>query len=280
MFDSTVTISKIISIMPKYALSVALTLGVISASQAVELIAKSPTHRVALVELYTSEGCNSCPPADAWLAKIGSTLSVDMVIPLALHVDYWDSLGWKDRFGDHAFTLRQQALADYANTKVVYTPEVFAGGRELRKWSIESVAESTLQHINAQASPVDITIKVTSNEARGPRSYDLTAIARDIASTTTDSKQTQNAYVAVYQNKLVSKVAAGENGGVTLHHEFVVRRWLGPFALKAGMVTIRQNITLDSLGGDVPLDQFGIVTFVQDATTGEVLQVARLALNH
>ena len=280
MFAST--ISNVISIMHKYALLAVLSGGLISTAQAVELTAKSPAHRVALVELYTSEGCNSCPPADAWLAKIGSKVSADMVIPLALHVDYWDSLGWKDRFGDHAFTLRQQALADYVNTKVVYTPEVFAGGRELRKWSTASAAESALQHINAQASPVDIMIKVTSNEARGPRSYDLTAIARDIISpsTTTDPKQTQNAFVAVYQNKLVSKVAAGDKGGVTLHHEFVVRRWLGPFALKAGMVKIQQNISLDSIGGDVPVDQFGIVTFVQDATTGEVLQVARLALDH
>lgn len=280
MVASNFTISSVISIIPKYALLVALSSALISAAQAVEFTAKSPPHRVALVELYTSEGCNSCPPADAWLAKIGSKVSADMIVPLALHVDYWDSLGWKDRFGDHAFTLRQQALANYANTKVVYTPEVFAGGRELRKWATASATESALQSINAQASPVDIMIKVASNEARGPRSYDLTASARDIASTTTGSKQTQNAYIAVYQNKLVSKVAAGENGGVTLHHEYVVRRWLGPFALKAGMVKIQEIITLDSLGGDVPVDQFGIVTFVQDATTGEVLQVARLALGH
>ncbi|WP_240162313.1 thioredoxin family protein [Glaciimonas sp. PAMC28666] len=245
-------------------------------AQGIGLSTKSPVHRVALVELYSSEGCNSCPPADAWLAKIGSEVSPELVVPLALHVDYWDSLGWKDRFGDHAFTLRQRALADYANSKVVYTPEVFAGGRELRRWNTPGEARNVLQQITSQISSVDIGIKVTSNAANGAGSYKLTARATNNASG--DSKQPQNAYIAVYQNKLVSKVAAGENGGVTLHHEYVVRRWLGPFALKGGTVTIQQNIALDSFGGDIPANQFGIVTFVQNATTGEVQQVARLAL--
>lgn len=272
--------SNVILITRKYALVALLSLGLNAIAQGVELTAKSPAHRVALVELYSSEGCNSCPPADAWLAKIGSKMRPELVVPLALHVDYWDSLGWKDRFGDHAFTLRQRALADYANSRVVYTPEVFAGGRELRKWNTPGEAERALQQITSQLSSVDIAIKVTKNAANGAGSYNLIASATNVSMNGSgDFRQPQNAYIAVYQNKLVSKVAAGENSGVTLHHEYVVRRWLGPFALKDGAVTIQQSIALASFGGDIPANEFGIVTFVQNATTGEVQQVARLALD-
>jgi len=256
----------------KYAMLAAFSVGFTSVAQAADYTAKSPANRVALVELYSSEGCNSCPPADAWLAKIGAKTRPDLVIPLALHVDYWDGLGWKDRFGDHAFTLRQQELAAYANSKVVYTPEVFAGGRELRRWSTASAADAAIQNITAQASPADIAIKLS---ATAPRSYDLSASVKLRG----DSRQSHNAYVAIYQNKLESRVAAGENGGVTLHHEYVVRRWLGPFALKDGVAQIQEKINLDSIGTDVRADQFGVVMFVQDATNGEVLQAARLAVD-
>lgn len=257
----------------KYALFVALATGLTALAQAAEYTAKSPANRVALVELYSSEGCSSCPPADEWLARIGAKTSPDMVLPLALHVDYWDGLGWKDRFGDHKFTLRQQELAAYANTKVVYTPEVFAGGRELRHWSAASAVDAAIQNITAQTSPADITIKLSSKAAR---SYALSASVKLRGA----SAQSHNAYVVVYQNKLVSTVAAGENGGVTLHHEYVVRRWLGPFALKDGTAQIQEKINLDSIGTDVRADQVGVVAFVQNATSGEVLQAARLALDH
>ncbi|WP_225869714.1 thioredoxin family protein [Glaciimonas sp. PCH181] len=266
-------IYNVISAVSKYVLLLVFSSGAMAVAQAAEITAKSPAHRVALVELYSSEGCNSCPPADAWLAKIGAKTNAELVVPLALHVDYWDGLGWKDRFGDHKFTLRQQALADFASSKVVYTPEVFAGGRELRHWNSASAADGAIQAITAQASPADITIKLSP---KGARLFDLSASVK----LRSDSRQPHSAYVAVYQNKLVSKVAAGENGGVTLHHEYVVRRWLGPFALKDGAVEVQEKIALDSIGIDVPADQIGIVTFVQNGVTGEVLQVARLALNH
>ena len=109
----------ILDAISKYTMLAALSAGLPSFAQAADYIAKSPANRVALVELYSSEGCNSCPPADEWLAKIGAKTGPDMLVPLALHVDYWDGLGWKDRFGDHRFTLRQQELAAYVDSKVV-----------------------------------------------------------------------------------------------------------------------------------------------------------------
>jgi len=251
----------------------ALALGLAGGAHAADYMAQSPANRVALVELYSSEGCSSCPPADQWLARLGSQARPERVVPLALHVDYWDNLGWKDRFGDHRFTARQQELAGYAKTTLVYTPEVFAGGRELRRWSSASAFDAAVDKITAQPSPADIAIKLSGT---APRSFDLAASVK----LRQDSASGHDAYIAVYENKLVSNVAAGENGGVTLHHDYVVRRWIGPFALKNGMVQIHEKIALDSIAADLRADRFGVVAFVQDTNSGEVLQVARLAVDH
>src|ERR1039457_1730220 len=94
----------------------------------------SPPHTVALLELYTSEGCDSCPPADKFVSglRAASGLGANQVVPISLHVDYWDYIGWKDVFAQHAYTERQRWLSDLARTRTVYTPEVFVGGQELR----------------------------------------------------------------------------------------------------------------------------------------------------
>lgn len=94
--------------------------------------ATSPVTAGHLVELYTSEGCSSCPPADRWLRNLPAR---DDVVALAFHVDYWDYLGWRDRFADSRFTDRQRAMAARAGSGTVYTPEVALDGREWRRWS-------------------------------------------------------------------------------------------------------------------------------------------------
>jgi len=262
----------LVNVAKNLALS-ALALGISSAAHALDYSAQSPPNRVALVELYSSEGCNSCPPADQWLSELGAHAKPERVVPLALHVDYWDNLGWKDRFGDHRFTVRQQELAAFTGKRVVYTPEIFAGGRELRHWSTKSDFYAAIGKITEQPSAADIAIKLSGTAVR---TFALSTKVK----LRQPSKDSHNAYIAVYENQLVSKVAAGENGGVTLHHDYVVRRWLGPFALKDGALQINETISLDSIGTDVRADRFGIVAFVQNASSGEVLQVARLAVDH
>jgi hypothetical protein len=262
----------IINLTKTFALG-ALAFGLSASVHAADYMTQSPANRVALVELYSSEGCSSCPPADKWLSWLGAQVTAERVVPLALHVDYWDQLGWKDRFGDHRFTARQQQLAGYANTTLVYTPEVFAGGRELRRWSSGSAFDAAIAKITAQPSPADIAIKLSGT---APRSFELATSVK----LRQESKDAHDAYIAVYENKLVSNVAAGENGGVTLHHDYVVRRWLGPFALKNGMVQIHEKIALDSIAPDLRADRFGVVAFVQNTSSGEVLQAARLAVDH
>ena len=95
----------------------------------------SPATRVSLMELYTSEGCDSCPPAEEWLAGLTDDDRLwKQLVPVAFHVDYWDELGWKDRFDSHAYTLRQQRISAHAGNLTLYTPEFVLDGGEWRNW--------------------------------------------------------------------------------------------------------------------------------------------------
>jgi hypothetical protein len=245
------------------------TLAVSGLAQAATAMctAHSPAHRVALVELYSSEGCNDCPPADHWLSQWKAGGQSIGIVPLALHVDYWDGLGWKDRFAKHAFTERQQRLANIAHSPTVYTPEVFVSGNELRSWSNGASFSSRVKAIDAQPAQADIELSLAPAATSASKDYDLDA---RFQSHVKDSGPL-NAYVAVYENGLTSHVLAGENGGVTLQHERVVRQWIGPVSLVDGSANIRQAITIGMPGA-----AYGVAAFVENANSGEVLQAADL----
>jgi hypothetical protein len=225
--------------------------------------ASSPAHRAALVELYTSEGCNSCPPADEWLSMLDHARKTNTIVPLALHVDYWDSPAWKDRFAQAAFTTRQQQLTSTGGGHVVYTPEVFVGGNEMRNWSSNAGFESHIQQLNNETPLADIHIDSHATTP-GHIAFNASFMARQ------NLPDDAVAFAAVYENELVSVVKGGENNGATLRHDRVVRQWIGPIRLTGGRA---------QLSGDYPLDATGsgVVAFVERGTSGEVLQVAELA---
>ena len=103
-------------------------------STSVNWSATSPENKVHVVELFTSQGCSSCPPADRWLLEVAQAYpDFQRVIPLAFHVTYWDQLGWRDDFAQKPFDARQRAMARRENTGV-YTPGMFLNGREWRTW--------------------------------------------------------------------------------------------------------------------------------------------------
>src|SRR5204863_6523688 len=104
--------------------------------------AKSRDVVVPLLELYTSEGCDSCPPADQWLATLTAAgIGRERLVPLAFHVDYWNDLGWIDRFSRRDFTARQRAFVRRTGAATAYTPEFVLNGREYRRWSAEDLRE-------------------------------------------------------------------------------------------------------------------------------------------
>ncbi|NPT41369.1 DUF1223 domain-containing protein [Paraburkholderia sp. 1N] len=256
------------------ALAVALTTlsasGLAAAAGAV-CASHSPSHRVALVELYSSEGCSSCPPADNWLSQWKNSGATQSIVPLALHVDYWNSLGWTDRFSQHRFTERQQTLADLAGGHTIYTPEIFVSGRELRSWSQRDSFQSRIGKVVAEPAQANVALELKP-QAKGAFNVDA-----QFTSKAADTTGQLNAYVAVYQNALNSQVGAGENSGATLHHERVVRQWIGPVPLVAGNAQIRRDIRIDDADTNAPADNFGVVAFVENAATGDVLQVGELA---
>ena len=165
--------------------------------------AKSSTVITPVVELYTSEGCNSCPPADRWLSKLKAEANV---VALAFHVDYWDRLGWKDRFASAAYTERQALQQRSNGARFSYTPQVVVNGRDRPDW------RSTAMPI-ASRTDAPVQIELSHNGDR---------ISATVAASAHAPKRLA-AYWAVTEQGFTSAVKAGENEGVTLHHDFVVR---------------------------------------------------------
>lgn len=225
---------------------------------------QSPAHAVALVELYTSEGCNSCPPADRWLSRIARDgPGTDSVVPLAFHVDYWDRLGWKDRFASTRFSERQYALARQAGSRAVYTPGVFLNFDEFRGWRSARFGDA-LRAINGKPARADIRLELDRFGAQ-------LAIKADFR-LKSGAPENGQAFVALYENRLSTDVKAGENRGVTLQHDYVVREWIGPIELK-GAATLRKTLALQR---DWKVSDLGVVAFVQDTAGREVMQATAL----
>jgi hypothetical protein len=253
---------RVSSLLYVVAVLVSGNAAIASAASGQSCNASSPPHRAALVELYTSEGCNSCPPADNWLNSLDQARKSNTIVPLALHVDYWDSSAWKDRFAQPAFTSRQQNLSAMGRSHVVYTPEIFVGGQELRDWSDESAFESRVRQLNAEAPLADIHIDAHASSPNH-MAFDAAFVA--------SPKLPGNAvaYVAVYEDRLESVVKGGENMGVTLHHDRVVRQWIGPVPIVDGHARISGDYGLSS-------GKSGVTALVESGPSGEVLQVAEL----
>jgi hypothetical protein len=216
-----------------------------------------------LVELYTSEGCDSCPPADAWLARIaGDSAFAKGVVPIAFHVDYWDYIGWKDPFASPAYTARQREIAARGGARFAYTPQVVVAGRDYRAWSDAPRFASAVRASNAK--PARASIAITHGIAEGEGvSLKLEAVVSDVA-----ARVGAVAYLGVYEDGLSSRITAGENRGATLGHDRVIRAWLGPFGLDAaGRVEVERRAALPR-GASAS----GVVAVVENRLTGDVLQ--------
>jgi hypothetical protein len=238
------------------------------APSAGQCVKQSPSHAVALVELYTSEGCSSCPPADRWISQTATKgYGVDELIRLSLHVDYWDQLGWKDHFASRKFSERQSNLAGLANSRTVYTPEVFLNLRELRGWDSSSRFQEAIRQINAKPANADIRLEITA-----ATSAQIMLQASFKLKPGVTAKQ-PNAIIALYENKLVNVVVAGENRGVTLHHDYVVREWIGPLEIVGGTVAYKKTVKIEPTWNSKNL---GIAAFIQDFATQDVFQATAL----
>jgi len=234
-------------------------------------VAQSGPQTTALVELYTSEGCSSCPPADRWLAStFRANAQAAGAIPLAFHVDYWDRLGWKDRFATAAYTERQYAAMRANRSRFVYTPQVLVQGKDIPHWRGDTGGAATAIAA-ASARPARAQITLTAVPQRG-------GVAVRAAVRVADAADRKGAalHIALVDSGLVSDVKAGENSGERLAHDHVVRAFRdGPSVDAAGAVAAEMIFALPAEAGQAAM----LVAFVQNEGTGDVLQAVALPLS-
>lgn len=230
---------------------------------AAECSAKSGAQTVPLLELYTSEGCSSCPPADKWMSSL--KLGANKVVPLAFHVDYWDYIGWKDRFSKSEYSDRQRKTAAFGGAGFVYTPQFTFNGRDFRGWDGSRLNQGVENSLK-QAARANLTLDAAS-QANGEILIKATAEA-------VKPSDVKNAdiFIAIYENKLVSQVNAGENNGRELKHDYVVRDFLGAYQL-SNKNEFLKTLTLKP---EWKNRNAGAVIFVQDSRNGEILQSLQL----
>ena len=211
-----------------------------------------------LIELFTSQGCSSCPAADK---LIGSIISTDTnIIALSFHVDYWDRLGWKDVFSNHNYTLRQQQYVNALHAESLYTPQAIVQGTYEMVGSNRTQIVDAINKVKAQLSDQTIIATAVVNGSNIKLSYKLSATVPK-----------QQIVITVVQNKATTSVAKGENAGAQLTDYNVVRSLIVQPANDSGSIEI-------PLPDDLKSDNASIVLFTQDEQIKETAAVNQLHL--
>ena len=199
----------------------------------------SPEKQTQVIELYTSEGCSSCPPADRWLSSLknNNRLWLDF-IPLAFHVDYWDYIGWKDELANADYAIRQQVHKALGNIPSVYTPGILKSGKEWRAWRYLNAPQSDFKAGKLIVKLKNNKLTARFDNASNPYDYNLN--------------------IALLGMDIETKIKAGENKGKTLKHDFVVLHQLTFSANKP-----LWNIELESSFFDTQFKKLAFVAWVE-----------------
>jgi hypothetical protein len=230
-----------------FALTLVATGAAQSACEAV-----SRPQRTPVLELYTSEGCSSCPPADRWLSGLKESAAQGRVVAQAFHVGYWDYIGWVDRFALPANTARQKELAAANHLGTIYTPQLVRNGKDWRDM------ESALL---LRPEPAGASIRMTRS-------------APDLIEATVVPVQPDRpwaAYWTLTEDGHATRVRAGENAGEQLRHDFVVRQYV-----QAAARTGTGQLRLHTIAADSAAPR-AVNLVVVDPATREPLQALRLA---
>lgn len=231
---------------------------------------ESAEHRVPLVELYTAEGCNECPAADRWLSTLSKRPASERPTLLALHVDYWDEIGWPDRFADPLHGKRQEARVLLSGKRVVYTPQVMMGRDTQVDWRDGQRVAAEFQALRNQAPALDLTAQADRGSGDALR-VRFSAVLRDDA----HARSQPLLWLALYQDGLSSVVTAGENDGLTLRHDRVVRSLKGPWRMQNGRFDGEASLVLPQ----PETERLGLVLFAESSLTGAGMQSLDLPLS-
>ncbi|MGZ3754894.1 MAG: DUF1223 domain-containing protein [Mucilaginibacter sp.] len=216
----------------------------------------------AVIELFTSEGCSSCPPADELVARIEKESSDKPVYILAFHVDYWNSPGWKDVFSNADYSKRQHQYAQYLNLSSVYTPQIVVNGKKEFVGSEEGTLRGAIKAALQKEAPAELTlsdIKIESGHLTVRYQAEGTG-------------EHTNLLLALVQKQAQSHVKGGENGGRTLSHAQIVKN-LQIIALSEK----NGNKTIALPSGFAP-QNFELIGFLQNTHSGEIVGATKSAI--
>lgn len=212
----------------------------------------------AVVELFTSEGCSSCPPADDLVASIEKQSKGKQIYILAYHVDYWDHQGWKDTFSDAEYSKRQRQYATWLNLRTIYTPQIVMNGKT------EFVGSDQGTLVNAISKGLEGipagTLAIKNSLSNGAVSVDYQV---------TGAGNQSDLVLVLVQKSGHSQVRAGENSGLKLSHVQIVRK------IKSESINGASGKVNMVLPKDFNADSWELVAFVQDRTNGVILSAAR-----
>ncbi|MDH5425772.1 MAG: DUF1223 domain-containing protein [Gammaproteobacteria bacterium] len=218
-------------------------------------------YQTHLLELYTSEGCSSCPPAEAWLASLKpAELEQSAIIPLVFHVTYWDYIGWKDQFAQKQFDLRQRQLVTAEGGSTVYTPQFFINSSTER-----NIAFAVRRLVMTEKKPASIKITAAVTETEKTHRLELT-----LRPLSPQPDGIGRIYIAAYENGISSAIQAGENKGRVSLHEYLVRQ------LQSALVALNETNQLSFEIHKSTNHWSGMVVFVESG--GQVIEALKIGL--
>jgi len=221
---------------------------------------KNLKNNFTVLELFTSQGCSSCPPADRLLGKYAAN---ENVIALSFHVDYWNRLGWQDPFSSAAYSQRQNEYVRVFKLNGAYTPQLIVNGEKEMVGSDANKISNTIKAEERQAPTAHININsVTIDNAKATISYTIQG-----------GENNSNLNIALVQAKTITPVKAGENGGLTLTNYNVVRS----FKTIPSVVEGTNTVSIDLVPG-VEKKDFNVIAFLQNSQTHKISTAAKSAL--
>lgn len=213
----------------------------------------------AVVELFTSEGCSSCPPADALLERIQQDNQNKQIYIMAFHVDYWDHQGWKDRFSDHEYSKRQEQYAGWLGLSTIYTPQVVVNGAREFVGSNGSAIVSAIANGLDEASAGTLSLRYRIAQGKLYVEHQVTGAGKDA-----------EVVLTLVQQSAESRVKAGENSGRKLSHVQIVRQ-----LAYADVNSTRE--TAMKLPEGFSEKGWELIGFVQRESDGHIIAAARTA---
>lgn len=215
---------------------------------------------IAVLELFTSEGCSSCPPADELMGRIQNEYKDDNVYILSYHVDYWDRQGWKDIFSNPDYTKRQYDYAKWLEKEPIYTPQLVVNGKKDYIASDEVAVRNAIKSTLAKPAAADLDLEITQLNNKLNISYNANGISKNTV-----------LVLAVIQKSAKSNVKRGENAHRILSHYQIVKQF-SSIALKnngKGLATI-------STPKEFNFNDFEVIGFVQDNNSGAILAAEKI----